>query len=457
MSSQIAADEQMIDGGEFLDLSPYQDRPRLKPIATIFFVLMIGAGFFLVDHSLGASTYFRKVINLDLEANRTADRIQAVNLVSTPMRIALGMIGLWCLLKAPRNNFRWGGMILFTFLMYASYIGASVAWSINPSITAQKFVVFAIMSVAAFGISRRLSLQDLARVFTFVSLLYIFGGLAMEIVLGNFRPYLPDYRFVGTSHPNSLAAYGTICCLAAPIFSKAGESVSYKTILLVVIGVTVLLATKSRTTLAGMIFAVMLTRFITFRANYRVFGISFALLLLVVGGMFLSVASSSTIHKLQDAMAMGRTEDVGSLTGRLPLWEELGTSIMKKPITGHGYLAYWQKERIEILYDQLGWEIPHGHNMYLDLLIDGGVIGLSFFLLFLLTSLVVAFSRYLKYEDSGAAFVFGMLVFALIHGSAESLFKLPTFLLFVIVTITLRLGALPNAPIYVESDEIDDD
>jgi len=433
--------------GAFLNEVDYQDIPTLKPIVLLLFVLVMGAGFFLVDHSFNASTYFKKVQNLELEANRTADRIQAVNLVTTPMRILLGGVGMWCLFSAPRNNLRWGGVILFSFLMYISYIGTSFGWSVSPGVTAQKFAVFIIMSVTAYGMARRLSLQDLAKMFSVVCLFYIFGGLAVEIMLGNFTPHKPDYRFVGTCHPNSLAAYGTILCLAAPVFTKPGKALSGITIALIIIGIVVLLGTKSRTTLAGLIFAVIATRFITFKPKNRIFGVSIILLLFIGAGVFLAVARGSTFSALGDAMAMGRTEDVGSLTGRLPLWEELLTSIEKRPIFGHGYLAYWEKERIEYLFDLFGWEIPHGHNMYLDLLIDGGIVGLCLFLFYLFVALVVSFNRYLQYRDVGVAFVFGLLLFALIHGTGESLFKLPTFLLFIVVTTTMRLGMLPREPI----------
>lgn len=439
--------------GGLLTETDFQDTAKLSPAILLALVLVIGAGFFLVDHSFNASTYFRKVHALELEANRTADRIESVNLVTTPMRLLLGGLGVWCLFNAPRSNLRWGGMILFAFLMYGAYIGISLSWSVNAKVTIQKCVVFYMMAVAAFGLARWVSLQDLAKIFSIICLCYIFGGLVIEILLGNFRPHLPDYRFVGTAHPNSLAAYGTVCCLAAPVFTPRGKSISYLTIAMVVVGIAVLLATKSRTTLAGMVFAVLATRFITFKPNNRIFGVAFMLLLFVGFGMFLSASRNSTWNAMGDLMAMGRTDDVGSLTGRLPLWEELGTSIEKRPVFGHGYLAYWEKERIEYLSDILGWEIPHGHNMYLDVLIDGGVVGLSLFLLFFIVSLSVAFGRYLKYRDIGVAFVFGMLLFALIHGSAESLFKLPTYLQFIIVATTLRLGALPNAPLEFETED----
>jgi O-antigen ligase len=145
-------------------------------------------------------------------------------------------------------------------------------------------------------------------------------------------------------------------------------------------------------------------------------------------------------------MAMGRTEDVSSLTGRLPLWEELLRSIGDRPFVGHGYLAFWEKEKIDYLSALLKWEIPHGHNMYLDVLLDGGYIGLALFLLIFVVSLYVTFRRVIVNYDRDVSIVFGLLVFALVHGFAESLFKLPTFLSFMLVTLLMRT-ALTDASV----------
>ena len=74
---------------------------------------------------------------------------------------------------------------------------------------------------------------------------------------------------------------------------------------------------------------------------------------------------------------MGRSEDMTTLTGRVPLWDELLHEVGKRPLWGHGYLAFWDAEQVEYLSDLLKWEIPHGHNMYIDVLIDGGIVALG--------------------------------------------------------------------------------
>ena len=78
--------------------------------------------------------------------------------------------------------------------------------------------------------------------------------------------------------------------------------------------------------------------------------------------------------------------------------------------------------------------------MYLDVLLDGGAIGLVLFLSSLLVALFVAFRRCVVNQDRQTGVVFGLLVFALIHGTAESLFKMPTFLTFMLMTLVLRMA-----------------
>jgi hypothetical protein len=89
---------------------------------------------------------------------------------------------------------------------------------------------------------------------------------------------------------------------------------------------------------------------------------------------------SQATSKAGEIASMGRGEDMTTLTGRIPLWEMLLEAIADSPIVGHGYLAYWDDEQVEYLSSTLRWEIPHGHNMYLVLTLDGGLIALALFM-----------------------------------------------------------------------------
>ena len=431
-SPMINLDDESNDPSDFEGLSTN----RLIMLAAVCVALLIG--FFAIDHSPRASTYFRFDADFIDSENRTADRVESVNLITAPVRLFLGVIGIGFFMLPARGRLGWGGAITFVLGLYLSYLGMSFFWSINQQVTLHKFIVLFCFGLAAAGLARQFSMGELVFLFVAACVSYITIGVLTEIVLGNFTPHKADYRFVGTCHPNTLAVYGTICCLAAAVYFGRRPALDPWLIALFAIGFITLLATKSRTTLAGFIFALITVRFLTFRAEYRMFASSMVVLGMLAGGLFLALSRSNVRSGLAGSMAMGRTEDVSSLTGRLPLWEELLKSISERPLFGHGYLAFWEKEKIDYLSALLKWEIPHGHNMYLDVLLDGGGVGLTLFLLIFVVSLAITFRRVIVNYDREVAIVFGLLVFALVHGFGESLFKLPTFLSFILVTLLLR-------------------
>jgi O-antigen ligase len=102
-------------------------------------------------------------------------------------------------------------------------------------------------------------------------------------------------------------------------------------------------------------------------------------------------------------------------------------------LLGYGYLAYWDAARVEYLSDTFKWEIPHGHNMYLDIILDVGLIGLMLFLIWYSCAMYTAFVRFNETNRIEYAIVIGLGVFAIANGFAESLFKLPTFHLLVLL------------------------
>lgn len=80
-----------------------------------------------------------------------------------------------------------------------------------------------------------------------------------------------------------------------------------------------------------------------------------------------------------------------SLSGRTEIWEAMAEKIMQKPITGYGYNGFWlarEGESLDIWYRSKDLP-PHGHNGYLNLTLDLGLMGLGLFL----ASYVKAFQR----------------------------------------------------------------
>lgn len=64
---------------------------------------------------------------------------------------------------------------------------------------------------------------------------------------------------------------------------------------------------------------------------------------------------------------LGRDE---TLTGRTEVWAAVLPVVQKQPLLGAGFGSFWTSAR------QRFYQIPHGHNGYLDILLDLGAVGL---------------------------------------------------------------------------------
>lgn len=77
--------------------------------------------------------------------------------------------------------------------------------------------------------------------------------------------------------------------------------------------------------------------------------------------------------------ALGRDP---TLTGRLPLWGLVLSHVLQHPWLGYGYAAFWDDDSgyVGPIQTLLRWDVPNGHNGYLDQTLDLGVIGLGLFI-----------------------------------------------------------------------------
>lgn len=125
--------------------------------------------------------------------------------------------------------------------------------------------------------------------------------------------------------------------------------------------------------------------------------------------------------------SFGRNE---TLTDRTAIWEVLVPHATEELIIGHGFGGFWTDE----MRSQTS---SHGHNGYLDVILDTGVIGLALLSAFLLSSCQKAV-RMFAYEFEWGVLWVCLLLMATIHNITESTFTsfgsmLVAFLLFLAV------------------------
>jgi len=108
--------------------------------------------------------------------------------------------------------------------------------------------------------------------------------------------------------------------------------------------------------------------------------------------------------------ALGRDD---TLTGRTQTWAELVPLVKERPILGVGFGSFWTAARREF------YEMSHGHNGYLDVLLDLGAVGIFVWVGVLVTyAEKAAVALTLDYDR--AALAIALLAMSAVYNTSES-------------------------------------
>jgi exopolysaccharide production protein ExoQ len=219
--------------------------------------------------------------------------------------------------------------------------------------------------------------------------------------------------------------------------------------------------TKSRTVCGALLIGLL---------AYGAIGMSWRKRILAFTAMLWSVFALAFIalllgwdveHQAVNVALIGREEETGSLSGRVPFWTELMPHVMDRSLLGHGYRTFWDPKRIGDFSNSLQWTVTDGHSAYLDTLLDLGVIGAVLFLASIAAGIREAASGYRTSGDVAYGMFFALLVCRGLNAILESAFVTSTnFVSFVIIcglahialrTATNESSSLPDAPIAITS------
>lgn len=402
--------------------------------------IVVGLAFYLTDHHFYTS-------RSEAFAG-TAESYEAAagggNTIRRVAFLALGLLGGAGLLaaaparKAPACGS--GGLLL------AAYVGwcvLSIAWSEDSSVTVRRAFVLLCFAFGALGIARRLTGRQLLQVALGLTTAYLAVGLLAEFALGTFRPWSSGHRFSGTLHPNTQGLNLTVLCLCSALLARESpHGTRYWS--LFAVGFFFLILTKSRTSTAGLLLA--LATIWTLSSDPRVKALAGlggvwagSAVLLIVSFLGIDLA-----ERFSGVALMGRGEQSESLTGRLPLWTQLGDFVSARPLTGYGYDSFWTTGRIEAISEEQGWGIREAHNSYLDTTLSTGLIGLALLVAAVLLGLVRAAATYTRSGHPLPGFVFGLAVFALVNACTESGMVMPMFVPFLLSIGLLQVTFFPD-------------
>jgi len=109
-----------------------------------------------------------------------------------------------------------------------------------------------------------------------------------------------------------------------------------------------------------------------------------------------------------------------SFTGRIPLWNVVLQEIASRPLFGFGYGAFWTTGEADRVRTTIGWNAPHAHNGFLEMLLGVGLIGGAFFTIGLLRNLGLAVRAARRGDQIGESWPLFFIVFNLFYSLTES-------------------------------------
>ena len=329
-------------------------------------------------------------------------------------------IGVLSLLVGRGQTFR---LNLPTALIaiYLLWAGMSVVWSIDRGATSRRYILMLCCAIGTYGFCRFAKLKDVVLATVIVTFAFLMLGVATEIVFGKFLPHTGGYRFAGTLHPNIQAVNLAMGCIAA--FSMTRIKPDSKLLFYGIFGVFLLflILTKCRSATATVPVSLVVMWFVSqpTRLIFVALASGFWLLSMTILGCI--VTGFNPITEFSDVLLLGRAEETGSsLTGRLPLWEDLSLYVSFRPWHGYGFGAFWTPRHINDIAVSQEWVISEAHSSYVDAALQLGVVGCLVMALTAISTFFYATIIFRKTLRPEYLFLVGGVFFCLVRGFTES-------------------------------------
>jgi len=267
---------------------------------------------------------------------------------------------------------------------------ASILWTVAPDMTPRRSLL--LLGTTLFGIylATRYSLRE--------QLYLLAGTLSIVIVLSIiFAIALPSYGVMSIqesgvhagawrgimTHKNGLGRLMVLSNMVFLLLSISSRQWRWFFGVNYILSIALIVLSTSKTALTVFLtMTIMLPIYRAWRQNSsRVVPLTIAIIL---------VAAGATTLLLDNLEVLGNVlgKDL-TLTGRTDIWAIMWELIEQRPLFGYGFNGFWRGWDSEVsayIWRTLEWDCPYGHNGFLDLMAELGVVGLGLFIMSLTTA-----------------------------------------------------------------------
>lgn len=377
-------------------------RKRLEQLGTFSFLLML------------IGLFSNLVMGSALAEDSTGTAGTPVGLLVLEACIYLGcslMVVLYYKMMLRSMRAAW------PFLLVCLYAMMSTLWSADPQITLRRSAVLTGTTLFGIYLGGRYSTTEFQRILLYS--LFVLVAASLLLLLVSPAVVLDPYHresFRGlTEHKNIFGEYmGEMLLLTATCPFRRERPFVRASLILLAAGM--LFWAHSGTALLAVVLTslvVPLLLLLRFRKLQAIPLTVIAGASIAYGVTLLSNASNSVLEVL------GKDS---TLTGRADVWRLVWEAILRRPVLGYGFDAFWgglRGESVRVI-EVVGWQVAHSHNGYLELLLSFGFAGSALVLLALVRYAMQAFA-YVRNERSVAGlWPIALLLFCLVHAFAEA-------------------------------------
>ena len=372
--------------------------------------------FFLGHHDLSYSLLDHHALSAEvLEVSSQEGQL--------PRRLAFSALALFALTgvwSRGRNRLDAIGALGWLLCFFLCWSALSITWSLEPRLTFRRFGLFVILCLTALAVIRQHPVRFLPCCAFFVTSSYLLVGVMVEGFWGAFRPLSEGYRLAGTLHPN---IQGTNCALMMLSAATLAACHRHRRWFQLAGGVAfvALILTKSRTSLLGVLCALVAFAMVRGTVSRPQKALALVLAASGLGGLLLAeFLGGSAASLMETLLLLGRTaEGEETFLGRLGIWNGCLRYLAQRPFNGYGFNSFWSPGTIHEFSDAIGIGINGAHSVYLELLLNLGVPGLVGYLLILCLGVKGAVLRYRLTGEAGYGFLFLLFIFTFCHGLLE--------------------------------------
>ena len=325
-------------------------------------------------------------------------------------------------------------------------VAASMLWSVEPDQTQRRLVAIVFTTLGGVVLGSRWRWPALAELFA-VS----FGLLAIaSLFVGLFVPDIGRMKLLFPGAWRGLwqekNGFGALMTFSILFFLPAAIFVPKRAPLwlaMAALALALLLLSTSKTSLVSLILGLAALVFVLLARRGGVMAI-----LAVYGGVLGLVGLGAALW-LAPTLFLGLIGKDSTLTGRTKIWTAVLDAIHKRPLLGYGYGAVWTETDLwgplNPIVKEAGFKPEHAHNSWLEQWLGLGLVGLTTWTLYYLTTLGRAL--WAVFTSRGALIAFPVLIVFTLMTLTESIVLVYNDLSWVMfVALASRLALPQRAP-----------